>query len=61
MLGGSVTAEQADRRDVTWPGGCVRLVADAERMAGIARLECTGDGPDRTVTVAGTDLVITSH
>ena len=38
----------------------MRLVADVDRAPGIARLECTGAGPDRIVTLAGTDLVITS-
>lgn len=60
-LGGTATDADAGRCDVIWPGGCVRLVADATRPAGIARLECSVDDPavpSRTVTVAGTDLVI---
>lgn len=59
VLGGTVTDRTDRRRDVTWPGGCVRLVVDRAHAPGIARLECTADGPARTVTVAGTDLVVT--
>jgi hypothetical protein len=36
----------------------VRLEGDEGRPPGIVRLECTGPGPARTVTVAGTSLVI---
>lgn len=58
VLQGVVAADGGDRRDLVWPGGCVRLVADADRAPGIARLECSGPGPSRTLTVAGTDLVV---
>ncbi len=60
LLEGTITAEGADWRDVGWPGGgCVRLEADASRTPGIVRLDCTGPGPARTVTLADTPLVIT--
>ena len=59
LLGGTVGEAASDRRDIVWAdGGCVQLEADADRPAGIVRLECTGPGPARTVTLAGTALVI---
>ena len=60
LLQGTIVAEGAGWRDVTWAGGgCVRLEADATRPTGIARLDCTGPGPARTANLAGTSLVIT--
>lgn len=61
LLEGTVAGEGTGWRDVTWPGGgCVRLETDGSRAPGIVRLDCTGPGPSRTVTVAGTPLVITA-
>jgi methylmalonyl-CoA/ethylmalonyl-CoA epimerase len=61
VLEGVVAADDAHGRDVVWPGGCIRLVRDTDRAPGIARLECSGPGPTRTITVAGTDLAIAPH
>lgn len=59
ILGGTVVGEDTGRRDLVWPeGASIRLEADPARPAGIVRLEATGPGPARTVTLAGTDLVI---
>jgi methylmalonyl-CoA/ethylmalonyl-CoA epimerase len=59
VFDGVVAATADGWADVVWPGGCVRFVADADRPAGVVRLECSADGPPRTVTLAGTDLVVT--
>lgn len=58
VLGGTVGGRDDTQCDVTWPGGCVRVVTAPDRPPGIARLECTAAGPPRTILVAGTELVI---
>lgn len=58
VLDGTVGAAGDGWTDVEWPGGCLRITDAGDGPAGVVRLECTADGPPRTVTVAGTDLVV---
>jgi methylmalonyl-CoA/ethylmalonyl-CoA epimerase len=58
VLAGEVVGEGAGTRDLAWPGGRVRLELDPDRPPGIARLDCTGPGPARTLTLAATQLAI---
>lgn len=60
VLCGTATERGGGVRDITWPGGgCIRLEEDTSRAPGIVRLELTGPGPARTLTLAGTPLVVT--
>ena len=56
LLGGAVTAEDADGTELTWPGGGRIRVEDAPR-AGVVRFDAAGAIP-RTVTVAGVPVVV---
>jgi len=59
ILDGAVAARADGSADVTWAeGGCIRLEADADRPAGVTRLEVTGPGPARVLDLAGTRLAI---
>ena len=60
VLGGTVGSEADGWTDVEWPGGCLRITPAGDGPTGVVRLECTAAGAPRTVTVAGTDLVVTA-
>src|SRR5262249_29149211 len=59
ILGATVETERADAVDVVWGDrGRVGLELDRVEAAGVARLELTGPGPARRLTLAGTEFVI---
>jgi methylmalonyl-CoA/ethylmalonyl-CoA epimerase len=59
ILGATVDAERAGAVDVVWGDrGRVGLELDRAAAPGVARLELTGPGPARRLTLAGTELVI---
>jgi methylmalonyl-CoA/ethylmalonyl-CoA epimerase len=59
ILRATVDAASAASVDVVWAGGGrIGLVLDRVGAPGVARLELTGPGPARRLTLAGTELVI---
>jgi hypothetical protein len=62
VLGGTVVDASADAVELTWPGGGgIRVEARAGVAPGVARLEVDGARPDRTLTVAGTPVVVSAR
>lgn len=60
VLDGTVAGGDDHGVSLTWPGGgCIRLEADRDAAPGVDRLEVVGPGPARTLTVAGTAVVVT--
>ena len=59
LLRATVDAETATSVDVVWAeGGRIGLELDRVAAPGVARLELSGPGPARRLTLAGTELVI---
>jgi catechol 2,3-dioxygenase-like lactoylglutathione lyase family enzyme len=59
ILHATVAAESASSVDVVWGGGGrIGLELDRIEPPGVARLELTGPGPARRITLAGTELVV---